>query len=85
MSPDEKSALVRACRTAIQVVAAWAVAMLVVRVPSLDTHRGELTLVLTVVLAAALSWLWRRFVDPTSVPSLVDPDTAEAQAWRDAA
>lgn len=76
MSPDTRSAIARAARTAIQVVAAWAVTMLVVRVPSLDTYRGELTLLCTVVLAAVFSWLWRRFLDPSSVPSLLDPDTA---------
>lgn len=83
MSPDTRSALARAARTAIQVVAAWVITAVIVRVPSLNAHRGELTLVCTVILAAAFSWLWRRFIDPTSVPSLVDPDTTAAQAWRD--
>lgn len=79
MSPDTRSAIARAVRTAIQVVAAWAATMLVVRVPSLDPHRGALTVVCTVVLAAAFSWLWRRFIDPSSVPSLIDPDTVAAR------
>lgn len=85
MSADTRSALTRAVRTAIQVAAAWVVAALVVRVPSLEPHRPALLLVCTVVLSALFAWVWRRWIDPTSVPSLIDPDTAEAQAWRDAA
>lgn len=85
MSPDTRSALARAARTAIQVIAAWVVTAFVVRVPSLEPYRPSLMLVCTVVLAAVFSWAWRRWVDPSSVPSLVDPDTTAAQTWRDAA
>lgn len=85
MSPDTRSALTRAARTAIQVAAAWVVAALVVRVPSLEPHRSALLLLITVVLSAVFAWVWRRWVDPSSVPSLVDADQAEARAWRDAA
>lgn len=85
MSADTRSALTRAARTAIQVVAAWVVTAFVVRVPSLEPHRQSLMLVCTVGLATLFAWVWRRWIDRTSVPSLVDPDTREASEWRDAA
>lgn len=76
MSPDAKSALVRACRTAVQVIVAWLITALVARMPWLSDVQDSLTLVLWIVLAAAFAAVWRRWIDPTSVPSLIDPDTA---------
>lgn len=78
MSPDAKSALVRAARTAVQVAVAWFVTALVAKIPALDGMQESLALVLWVGFSALFAWAWRRFVDPSSVPSLIDPDTVAA-------
>lgn len=78
MSPDTRSALVRAIRTAVQVFAAWLITALVMRIPALADVQDSLVLVLWILLSALFAWVWRRWIDPSDVPSLIDPDTVAA-------
>lgn len=78
MSPDTKSALVRAIRTVLQVAIGAAVTWAVTRIPALSDWSDELTVALWAVATVAVAFVWRRFIDPTGVPSLVDPDTRAA-------
>lgn len=74
-----KSAAIRATRTILQVLITSLVAFLTHKIPAVRNLNTELETVLWFVVLWFVTYMWRRWVDPTSVPSLVDPDTKVVQ------
>lgn len=72
---DSKAAVLRAARTAIQMGVSAAAVWLLAKVPQLATWGLDETQVqaaLWAVVTAAFSFVWRRWLDPSNVPSLVE-------------
>lgn len=77
---DTKAALLRATRTLLQMAISAAAVWLLAKVPALQTAGLDSTAVesgLWAIVTAAVSFAWRRWLDPSSVPSLVEATTGE--------
>lgn len=72
---DTKAALLRAARTAIQMAISAATVWLLALVPQLAAwglDEAQVQAALWAVVTAVFAFVWRRWIDPSSVPSLVE-------------
>lgn len=73
---DTRAAVLRAVRTLLQMAISAATVWLLAKVPALQTAGLDSTAVesgLWAIVTAAVSFAWRRWLDPSNVPSLVEP------------